>query len=89
MNGNDTKAAAPVVSPTAIACGNCLFWQLPNPNGTAQCFRYPPQIIAMLSTEPDVVRGQHVNVQRPMAIRPSMHPNEFCGDFRPPPSKVQ
>ena len=70
--------------PLAPCCGNCMFLQMRQPDtGAGLCFRYPPSIVVLHDQQADIMRGQQAVVQKLTAVRVTMQPSEFCGEFRP------
>lgn len=74
---------APSVLPGTPCCGNCAFHQPPPDQQAGPCYRYPPTIIVMHQQRADVVNAAQKLVQMPIAVRPTMQPHEFCGEFMP------
>lgn len=73
----------PSILPGTPCCGNCAFHQPPPEQTAGPCYRYPPAIIVLHQSQADIANAAQKLVQTPVAIRPTMQPHEFCGEFMP------
>ena len=71
-----------------ICCDHCLFFHARKKDGSGQCFRYPPSIVVLHFQEPSVMKAAQAIMQRPTAVRVTMQPHEFCGEFQPSPKNT-
>jgi len=60
-----------------------MFHLAPPEQAAGPCYRFPPTIVVLHQQRADVVSAAQKIVQQPIGIRPTMQPNEFCGEFRP------